>query len=58
MIHGLENEKVKTNLCKEYLLTLPGVKAVTIQEVGLIVDIDNTVLTASPDRIATINYQK
>jgi len=36
-------------LYKEYLLTLPDVKAVTVQEVGLIVAIDNTVLAASPD---------
>ena len=58
MIYGLENETVIANLYKEYLLTLPDVKAVTVQEVGLIVDIDNTVVAASPDRVATIYYQK
>ena len=58
MIYGLENEPVIANLYKEYLLTLPDVKAVTVQEVGLIVDIDNTVVAASPDRVATIYYQK
>ena len=35
---------------------MPDVKAVTVQEVGLIVDID-TVLAASTDRIATVHYQ-
>lgn len=58
MIYGLENEPVIAHLYKEYLLTLPDVKAVTVQEVGLIVDIDNTVVAASPDRVATIHYQK
>lgn len=47
MIYGLENEPVIANLYKEYLLTLPDVKAVTVQEVGLIVDIDNTVVSCS-----------
>ena len=50
-------EPVVANLYKEYLLTLTDVKAVTLQQVGLIVDIDNTFLAASPDRIATIHYQ-
>ena len=57
MIYGIENEPVVARLYKEYLLTLPDVKADTVQEVGLIVDIDNTVLAASPDRIATVHYQ-
>lgn len=57
MIYGIENEPVVASLYKQYLLTLPDVKAVTVQEVGLIVDIDNTVLAASPDRIATVHYQ-
>lgn len=56
-IYGIENEPVVASLCKEYLLTSPDVKAVTVQEVGLIVNIDNTVLVASPDRIATVHYQ-
>ena len=41
---------------KEYLLSLPDIKEVTVQEVGLIVDKENDVLAASPDRIATIVY--
>lgn len=57
MIYGIENEPVAANLYKEYLLSLPDVKEVILQEVGLIVDKDNTVLAASPDRIATIEYQ-
>ena len=44
MICGIENEPVAANLYKEYLLSLPNVKEVTLQEVGLI--------AASPDRIA------
>ena len=36
----------------EYLLSLPDIKEVTVQEVGLIVDKENDVLAASPDRIA------
>ena len=54
MIYGIENEPVAANLYKSYLLSLPDVKEVTVQEVGLILDIDDTVLAASPDRIATI----
>ena len=57
MIYGIENEPVVASLYKQYLLTLPDVKAVTVQDVGLIVDVDNTVLAASPDRIATVHYQ-
>ena len=49
MICGIESEPVAANLYKEYLLSLPNVKEVTLQEVGLI--------AASPDRIATIEYQ-
>lgn len=56
MIYGVENEPVAANLYREYLSSLPDVKAVTLQEVGLIVDTDNTVLAASPDRIAVIEY--
>ena len=41
---------------KEYLLSLPDIKEVTVKEVGLIVDKENDVLAASPDRIATIVY--
>ena len=43
-------------LYKEYLLSLPDIKEVTIQEVGLILDRDSNVLAASPDRIPTIVY--
>ena len=57
MIYGIENEPVAANLYKEDLSSLPNVKEVTLQEVGLIVDRENTVLAASPDRIATIEYQ-
>ena len=57
MIYGIENEPVAANLYKEYLLSLPNVKEVTLQEVGLFVDRENTVLAASPDRIATTEYQ-
>ena len=56
MIYGIENEPVAANLYKSYLLSLPDVKEVTFQEVGLILDKDDTVLAASPDRIATIVY--
>ena len=56
LIYGIENEPVAANLYKSYLLSLPDVKEVTVQEVGLILDKDDTVLAASPDRIATIVY--
>lgn len=56
MIYGIENEPVAANLYKSYLLSLPDVKEVTVQEVGLIMDKDDAVLAASPDRIATIVY--
>ena len=56
MIYGVENEPVAASLYKSYLLSLPDVKEVTVQEVGLILDKDDTVLAASPDRIATIVY--
>lgn len=58
MIYGIENEPVAASLYKEHLLSLPDVKEVTVQEVGLILDKDDTVLAASPDRIATIVYHK
>ena len=41
---------------KNILLSLPDIKEVTVQEVGLIVDKENDVLAASPDRIATVVY--
>ena len=56
MICGIENEPVAANLYKSYLLSLPDVKKVSVEEVGLILDEDDTVLAASPDRIATIVY--
>ena len=56
MIYGIENEPVAARLYKSHLLSLPEVKEVTVQEVGLILDKDDTVLAASPDRIATIVY--
>ena len=56
MIYGIENEPVAANLYKSYLLSLPDVKEVTVQEVGLIMDKDDAVLAASPDRIATFVY--
>ena len=56
MLCGIEKEPVAANLYKKYLLSLPDLKEVILQEVGLIVDKDNTVLAASPDRIATIEY--
>ena len=56
MIYGIENEPVAASLYKSHLLSLPDVKEVTVQEVGLILDKDDTVLGASPDRIATIVY--
>ena len=56
MIYGIENEPVAASPYKSHLLSLPDVKEVTVQEVGLILDKDDTVLAASPDRIATIVY--
>ena len=56
MVYGIENEPVAAILYKEYLLSLPDIKEVTIQEVDLILDRDSNVLAASPDRIATIVY--
>ena len=56
MIYGIENGPVAASLYKSHLLSLPDVKEVTVQEVGLILDKDDTVLAASPDRIATIVY--
>ena len=56
MIYGIENEPVAASLYKSHLLSLPDVKEVAVQEVGLILDKDDTVLAASPDRIATIVY--
>ena len=56
MIFGIENEPVAADMYKEYLLSLLDIKEVTVQEVGLIVDKENDVLAASPDRIATIVY--
>ena len=55
MIYGIENEPVAASLYKSHL-SLPEVKEVTVQEVGLILDKDDTVLVASPDRIVTIVY--
>ena len=51
----VENEPVAANLYKSYLLPLPDVKEVTVQEAGLIMGKDDTVLAASPDRIATMS---
>ena len=56
LIFGIENEPVAADMYKEYLLPLPDIKEVTVQEVGLILDKENDVLAASPDRIATIVY--
>ena len=56
MIFGIENEPVAADLYKEYLLSLPDIKEVTVQKIGLILDKENNVLAASPDRIATIVY--
>ena len=47
MIYGIENEPVAANLYKSYLLSLPAVKEVTVQVVGLILHKDDTVLGAS-----------
>jgi len=55
MIYGIENEPVTASLYK-HLPSLPNVKEVTVQEVSLILDKDDTVLAASPDRIATTVY--
>ena len=55
LIFGIENERVAA-MYKEYLLQLPDIKEVTVQEVGLILDKENDVLAANPDRIATIVY--
>ena len=52
LIFGIENEPVAADMYNEYLLSLPDIKEVTVQEVGLIVDKENDVLAASPDRIA------
>ena len=57
MIYGIENESVAANLYKEHFSSLPDVKEVRLQEVGLVVDKDHRVLAASPDRIVTIEYQ-
>ena len=56
MIYGIENEPAAASLYKSHLLSLPDVKEVTVQGAGLILDKDDTVLAASPDRIATIVY--
>ena len=56
LIFGVENEPVAADLYKEYLLSLPDIKEVTVQETGSILDKDDDVLAASPDRIATIVY--
>ena len=57
LIFGVENEPVAADLYKEYLLSLPDIKEVTVQETGsIILDKDDDVLAASPDRIATIVY--
>jgi len=48
MIYGIENEPVVATLNKEHLLTLPDVKAVTIQKVSLIVDIDSNYNSSLP----------
>ena len=56
LIFGIENEPVAADMYKKYLLSLPDIKEVTVQEVGLIVEKENDVLEASPDRIATIVY--
>ena len=47
MIYGIENEPVAANLYKSYLLSLPAVKEVTVQVVGLILHKDDIVLGAS-----------
>ena len=36
LIFGIENEPVAADLYKEYLLSLPDIKEVTVQEIGLI----------------------
>ena len=56
LIFGIENEPVAADLYKEYLLSLLDIKEVTVQEIGLILDKENDVLAANPDRIATIVY--
>ena len=56
MIFGIENEPVGADFYKEYLLSLPDIKELTVQETGSILDKDDDVLAASPDRIATIVY--
>lgn len=38
LIYGIENEPVAANLYKEHLSSLPDVKEVKLQEVGLVVD--------------------
>ena len=58
MIFGIENEPVAADLYKEYLLSLPDIKEVTVQKIELILDKENDVLAASPDRIATMVYAK
>ena len=37
LIFGIENEPVAADLYKEYLLSLPDIKEVTVQEIGLII---------------------
>ena len=56
MIYGVENEPVANQSVQIIRSIIPDVKEVTVQEVGLILDKDDTVLAASPDRIATIVY--
>ena len=56
LIFGIDNELVAADLYKGYLLSLPEIKKVIAQEIGLILDEENDVLAASPDRIATIVY--
>ena len=56
MIYGIENEPVAASMYTSHLLSLPDVKEVTVQEVGLILHKDDTVLAARPERIATIVY--
>ena len=54
---ALKMNQLQLICTKNTFSSLPDVKEVRLQEVGLVVDKDHRVLAASPDRIVTIEYQ-
>ena len=51
------NEPVAANLYREYLLSLPDVKAVTLEEVGPIVDTDIQFLQQALIELLSLNIK-